>query len=431
MLALNLGGLAIVTGLIAVAPQNAQVLVSMIGAVLVFNIIAVTLLLWGRAPDPIHEEAFVSLILDTIDAAVTVYAPDGRLLAANRGAERLSGYSERELKDDATWRQILPGADFERVSDIVGGRRAEDYPIINENYWVSRSGERRLLRWSNVALKDAKGRITLIVCIGFDITELRRFEADLISAKNDAELANRAKSEFLANMSHELRTPLNAILGFAEVIRDERITNDLATMRRYASDIYESGGLLLQLINDILDMAKLESGRIDLDERELDLPAIIASGLRLVEQKATEGGVKLSVAIEPGLPPMMGGERAVKQVVLNLLSNAVKFTPSGGHAQVSARLDDRGGVELAVSDTGIGIPEESLERLFQPFYQVDAKISRRYGGTGLGLAITKRLAEAHGAEIAVKSTVGQGTVVTVTFPPSRTLRAIAVKAASL
>jgi len=422
--ALNLGGLVVMGGLFALEHGNLRVLSAIGGLVLIGNLILTWHSLRSRAPGPVYAEAFVSLVLDSVDAAITVYDAKGRLLRANKAAEKLSGFSEAELLDPATWRHILPDTDYERVVEIVSGRRADEYPIINENFWVHRSGERRLLRWSNAALKDAKGRISLLVCIGFDITEQRRFEGDLITAKNDAELANRSKSEFLANMSHELRTPLNAILGFAEVIRDQRLATDAETTRRYATDIYDSGYLLLQLINDILDMAKLESGRVDLEDREIDLPAIIAISRRLVEQKAAEGSVELKTEIAPGLPLLMGGERALKQIVLNLLSNAVKFTPPNGTARISARLNQHGGVEIAVSDSGIGIAAASLERLFQPFYQVDAKISRRYGGTGLGLAITKKLVEAHEGQIAVSSVPNQGTTVTVTFPPSRTLHTL-------
>jgi two-component system cell cycle sensor histidine kinase PleC len=422
--ALNLGGLVVVGGLFALESGNLRVLSAIAALVIIGNLALAWHAQRHRAPGPVYAEAFVSLVLDSVDAAVTVYDSKGRLLRANKGAEKLSGFSETELLDPATWRYILPDTDYERVAEIVSGRRADEYPIINENYWVHRSGERRLLRWSNVALKDPKGRISLLVCIGFDITEQHRFEADLIAAKNDAELANRAKSEFLANMSHELRTPLNAILGFAEVIRDQRLATDLEATRRYATDIYDSGHLLLQLINDILDMAKLESGRVDLEERELDVPAVIASSRRLVEQKAVEGGVELKTEIAPGLPPLMGGERALKQIVLNLLSNAVKFTPRNGTARISARINQHGSMEIAVSDSGIGIAAASLEKLFQPFYQVDAKVSRRYGGTGLGLAITKKLVEAHGGQIAVSSSPNQGTTVTVTFPQARTLHTL-------
>lgn len=419
--ALNFGGLVVIAGLLMLESGSLRVLCALAGLVILGNLALAWHALRHRAPGPVYAEAFVSLVLDSVDAAITVYDATGRLLRANKGAEKFSGFSEAELLDPATWRHVLPDTDYERVTEIVSGQRADEYPIINENYWIHRSGEPRLLRWSNVALKDDRGRIALLVCIGFDVTEQRRFEADLIAAKNDAELANRAKSEFLANMSHELRTPLNAILGFSEVIRDQRLATDLEATRRYATDIYDSGHLLLQLINDILDMAKLESGRIDLEEREIDIPAVIASSRRLVEQKAVQGEIELQTDVAPDLPPLIGGERALKQIVLNLLSNAVKFTPKNGTARIQAGLNRQGGIEIAVSDSGIGIAAASLEKLFQPFYQVDAKVSRRYGGTGLGLAITKKLVEAHEGQIAVSSSPNRGTTVTVTFPPSRTL----------
>ena len=427
MLAVNLAGFAAFIAWLAVAapheaPGGAWILAFLVGAILFANVSICTWAVSLRKNAPVYEEAFVSLILDSVDAAITVYDSAGRLLRANKGAEKLSGFSEAELHSPATWRHVL-GPDFDRVDAIVSGRRTDDYPIINENYWINSDGERHLMRWSNIALKDSKGRISLLVCIGFDITEQRRFEADLIMTKNDAELANRAKSDFLANMSHELRTPLNAILGFSEIIRDQRLGIDPEVYRNYAVDIFDSGQLLLQLINDILDMAKLESGRVDLEEREIDLPAVIALSQRLVERKATEGKVRLAVDIAAGLPPLLGGERALKQIVLNLLSNAVKFTPPEGEAKVAARLNTQGGIEIVVSDSGIGIPPGSLEKLFQPFYQVDAKVSRRYGGTGLGLAITKKLVEAHDGQSAVSSRPNQGTTVVVSFPLRRTLKA--------
>jgi PAS domain S-box-containing protein len=389
--------------------------------VLVINIAAFWLFRALRQRNAAYRGAFVSLVLDSIDAAVTVYDAAGRLVRVNRGAERLSGFSEAELKNPETWKHILPGINYEKVMGILAGRPASDYPITNINPWVSRDGTERLLRWSNVALTDDDGAVALIVCIGFDITEQRRFEKDLIDAKNDAVLASRAKSEFLANMSHELRTPLNAILGFAEVIRDQRMGVDADTYRNYAIDIHESGQLLLQLITDLLDMAKLESGQVVLHETELDVASIIAASRRMVLARAEEGSIRLNVDVAPNLPPMRGGERALKQIVLNLLSNAVKFTPQGGSAGIAARLNAHGGIEIVVSDTGIGIPPDAIERLFQPFYQVDARISRRYGGTGLGLAITKKLVDAHEGQIAVASTPGEGTHVTISFPASRTL----------
>ena len=361
-----------------------------------------------------YRGAFVSLILDSIDAAVTVYDAEGRLLRVNRGAERLSGYSEAELKNPEVWKHILPGVNHEQVMRILIGRPAEEYPIINTNPWVARDGTERLLRWSNVALTDDDGRVALIVCIGFDITEQRRFERDLINAKNEAVLASRAKSEFLANMSHELRTPLNAILGFAEVIRDQRMGTDAETYRSYAVDIHESGQLLLQLITDLLDMAKLESGQIMLHETELDLAAIVAASRRMVQARAEEGSVRLTVDIAPGLPPFRGGERALKQIVLNLLSNAVKFTPQGGSVDVwTTRVN--GEVRVSVCDTGPGIAPGDQERIFEEFQQTEAGLEQREG-TGLGLALSKRLVELHGGRIWLESELGKGSTFVFTLP---------------
>jgi PAS domain S-box-containing protein len=418
LLAANLAGLAAAGASLWLASPWP---IAAVFLVLALNIGSFWLFRVLRHRSAAYRGAFVSLILDSIDAAVTVYDSTGRLVRVNRGAERLSGYSEAELKKPETWKHILPGVNYEQVMDILAGRPASDYPIAHTNPWVARDGTERLLRWSNVALTDDDGAVALIVCIGFDITEQRRFERDLINAKNDAVLANRAKSEFLANMSHELRTPLNAILGFAEVIRDQRVGTDADTYRNYAVDIHESGQLLLQLITDLLDMAKLESGQVMLHESEIDLAAIVAASRRMVLARAEEGSVRLVIDVAPNLPPFRGGERALKQIVLNLLSNAVKFTPQGGTAAIEVGLNAQSGVEIAVSDTGIGIPADAIERLFQPFYQVDAKISRRYGGTGLGLAITKKLVDAHDGQIAVASAPGKGTRVTVSFPPERTL----------
>ncbi|CAN0478594.1 unnamed protein product, partial [Phaeothamnion confervicola] len=197
------------------------------------------------------------------------------------------------MQDKATWSRIIPGTDFTRVMEILADRRVEDFPIINVNPWVHKNGTRRLLRWSNVALPDEHGRVAMIVCIGFDITEQRAAEITLLNAKNDAELANRAKSEFLANMSHELRTPLNAILGFSEIIRDRQFGADVARYSEYASHIHDSGEWLLSLIGDVLDMAKLEAGKMTLVEEITDLGQIIHGCLRMVSVRAAEGGISL------------------------------------------------------------------------------------------------------------------------------------------
>ncbi|MBL9035409.1 MAG: PAS domain S-box protein [Rhodospirillaceae bacterium] len=377
-------------------------------------------IVFGRPGDAgVSQDALVQLILDHVDAAITVYDAAGKLISANKGAERLSGFSFAELQRPETWRHIIPGADFARVTEILTGRRTADFPIVNVNPWVHKDGTRRLLRWSNVALPDARGDVALLVCIGFDITEQRQTEINLIKAKNEAETANRAKSEFLANMSHELRTPLNAILGFSEVIRDRQFGPDLDRYSEYAAHIHDSGEWLLSLISDVLDMAKLEAGKMQLVEEVTDLGDIVDGCLRMVSVRAQEGGI----ALVPKLPRqpvrLLVDQKCVKQILLNLLSNAIKFTPSGGRIELEVSNPRQDGVRLVVSDTGIGIPAANMRQLFQPFHQVESTLTRGRGGTGLGLAITKRLTELHGGTIDVDSSPGTGTTVTVALPSSR------------
>ena len=376
--------------------------------------------LFGRSPkDAATPVALVKLVLDNVDAAITVYDASGRLIRVNKGAERLSGFSFAEMQDEATWRRIIPDTDIRRVMEILADRRVEDFPIINVNPWVHKNGTRRLLRWSNVALPDEHGQVAMIVCIGFDITEQRAAEITQINAKNDAELANRAKSEFLANMSHELRTPLNAILGFSEIIRDRQFGADITRYAEYASHIHDSGEWLLSLISDVLDMAKLEAGKMTLVEEVTDLGQIIHGCLRMVSVRAAEGGNSLVPMLPDEPVRLLADQKCVKQILLNLLSNAIKFTPAGGCIKLEVTNPRQDGVRLVVTDTGCGIPESSMRQLFQPFHQVDSPMTRGRSGTGLGLAITKRLTELHGGTIGVESNPGTGTIVTVALPSSR------------
>jgi signal transduction histidine kinase len=302
---------------------------------------------------------------------------------------------------------------------ILAHRRLEDFPIVNVNPWVHKDGTRRQLRWSNVALPDGEGNLAMIVCIGFDITDQHQAELTLTKAKNEAEQANRAKSEFLANMSHELRTPLNAILGFSEVIRDRHFGDDNARYSEYAANIHDSGEMLLALISDILDMSKLEAGKLKLAEEVVDLTQVVESCSTMVAGRATDGGIAIASLLPSAPVHLRGDQRALKQILLNLLSNAVKFTPSGGNVSVSVGRTDGGAIQLAVGDTGIGIKPSALAKVFRPFFQIDHAATRSKGGTGLGLAISKHLAELHGGTIAIDSKPGIGTTVTVTLPAER------------
>jgi signal transduction histidine kinase len=244
--------------------------------------------------------------------------------------------------------------------------------------------------------------------------------ASLCLAKEAAETANLAKSGFLAQMSHELRTPLNAIIGFSEMMQREvlgPVGNE--QYRSYVTDIHESGMHLLAIINDILDLSKAESGKLELNEDVFDLRDTVRSVRQWISPRICDGGLSDAVDLPADLPLLLADERKTKQVLLNLVINAVKFTPSGGHIEIAGRFDPETGVIVTVSDTGIGIAPRDLARVLEPFEQVDSSFTRTHQGTGLGLPLVKAIMERHGGSLAVKSELDVGTQMSVIFPPRR------------
>jgi signal transduction histidine kinase len=255
---------------------------------------------------------------------------------------------------------------------------------------------------------------TLATQSALAIENARLFGA-LAQKSRELEVASRHKSEFLANMSHELRTPLNAVIGFSEVL-GERMFGDLNDKQaEYVQDILSSGRHLLSLINDILDLAKVEAGRVELELAPFSLPAALDGTLTLVRERAGRHGLTLSLAVEGGIDEIVADERKIRQVILNLLSNAVKFTPDGGRVEVRV-VPANGSVEISVLDTGIGIAPEDQAVIFEEFRQVGSDYARKREGTGLGLALARRFVELHGGKIRVESAVGQGSTFTFTIP---------------
>jgi two-component system cell cycle sensor histidine kinase PleC len=247
--------------------------------------------------------------------------------------------------------------------------------------------------------------------------ELEETRDEALRKRFEAETANASKTAFLANMSHELRTPLNAILGFSEIIAQECFgPTGSPRYKEYAGDIHSSGAHLLSLINDLLDVAKIEAGKMDIDPNPLEARKTLEGALKIMVPKAREKHQQLVIDVEADAPPLYADERALKQILINLVSNASKFTPEGGRIAVVAGKASSGHFQIMVEDNGPGIPREKLDRIFTPFNQVDNRYDRQAGGTGLGLALVRGLAELHGGRAWIESEYGRGCKVFVVLP---------------
>jgi PAS domain S-box-containing protein len=358
-------------------------------------------------------------ILDTSFNEIYVFdAKTFRFSQVSQGALTNLGYTREEIDELKPW-DLKPDIDETEFKVIVEPLlRGEIEQLVFDTEHIRKDGSRYpvevRLQYSNAETSPA------FVAIVADISERKHAEKVINDAREQAELANRAKSEFLANVSHELRTPLNAIIGFSEVMM-KGLTGPKGTFdySEFTEGIHSAGQHLLGLINDILDLSKLEVGKVTLNEEILQPANVIRSCVNMVQGQATEEGLSLEQDISGEIAPLRGDQRMIKQILLNLLSNAVKFTPSGGKVVIKAWSTPGTGHTFQVIDTGIGVAPEQIQTILKPFTQIDSTLSRKYQGTGLGLTLAKNLTELHGGRLEFESEPGVGSTVTVQFPKDR------------
>ncbi|GGF22061.1 hypothetical protein GCM10011611_30180 [Aliidongia dinghuensis] len=357
--------------------------------------------------------------IDSISDGFALFDNNERLLLCNQRFLAMYPRSAKRIHVGETFRTIVETS-FEcgDLADSDAARRLMAITLTDRARALG-SIEYELADGRWIRATDRMTGDGSIVSIRTDITELKRREHALFEAKEVAESANRAKSEFLANISHELRTPLNAIIGFSELIIAETMGPIAKPYKEYLQDVLNSGRHLLEVINDILDLAKAEAGQLDLNEEALDLKSLIDGVVRLMRERAMRNGLRLSTTVAPGLPPFRADPRKLRQILLNLISNAVKFTPAGGSVDVDAVCTADGDLRLSVIDTGIGIASEDIAVALKPFGQVDGTLSRKYEGTGLGLPLTRAMVELHNGEIRIESELDRGTTVTILLPAER------------
>ncbi|HEY9080245.1 PAS domain S-box protein [Magnetovibrio sp.] len=334
----------------------------------------------------------------------------------------LTGYKTNFIKAKSWLRLIHREDRGEYQRRLTRHLKGETPSFFSECRLCHKDGSWRWIRISGMALRDKAGWVYRMAGSVGDITQRIEFQHQLIEAKERAEIASRVKTEFLANMSHELRTPLNAIIGFSDVMLSGLFGGLEPRYQEYIENIRDSGSHLLAVINDILDVSRIEAGRMDLRPERISIAELIESATRLIRDRATEAGLSMNRRVPKDLPDLMVDSQRIKQVLLNILSNAVKFTPEGGKVTVKANLSKSNELTISVSDTGIGMSEAEIATALTPFGQVDSKLARKFDGTGLGLPLTKSFVELHGGILSIKSTPKQGTTVSVRFPTDRLVR---------
>ena len=369
------------------------------------------------------SEALLRDAVNSMSDGFALFDKDDRLVRYNSTFSDISPKASYAIRENATYEEIIragaemgdfPAAEG-NVEEFVAAQM-KAHKRFDESIIIRLSDGRWILCTEHGTSSDGT------VAVRTDISELKNRELELQVAKEEADAANQAKSRFLANMSHELRTPLNAIIGFSDIVRSEMLGPvGHARYKEYAYDIYNSGSHLLDLINDVLDVSKVEAGAFVVNDEEFDIREVIADCRKLVQQKADQKSLKLTIDAPETLPNLKADQRAIKQVLLNLLNNAVKFTPSDGDVVVSANVANDGGMEIKVVDNGEGMSMADIDTVMKPFGRLDSPWTQSEEGTGLGLPLSDMLVKAHDGSLRLNSEVSKGTTVTVYLPAERVL----------
>ncbi|HEY0901657.1 MAG TPA: PAS domain-containing sensor histidine kinase, partial [Micavibrio sp.] len=364
-------------------------------------------------------------IVENAAGGIYQVTPEGHFLSVNPAYARILGYDSPDhlMKHVRNAHEQLYRMPRERARFI---RELEQKGMVQgfEAEMLTRQGNYIWVNENARTVRDDEGHILYYEGSLENISQRKEAELKMSDAMLQSDLANRAKSEFLANMSHELRTPLNAIIGFSEIISNE--VYGAINHRQYwdyAKDIHTSGKQLLRIINDILDVSRIDAGDRQLNESSIDMQKLVQSCVDFIGAKITESGLHVNNVTINHIPDLVGEELAVKQCLLNLLSNAMKFTQSGGSITISSEVDGDGRLRLSVTDTGVGLDDDEIEKALSPFGQVETALSRSTSGAGLGLTLVTSLMRLHGGHLELVSQKGIGTTATLVFPRKRVVKA--------
>jgi signal transduction histidine kinase len=372
----------------------------------------------------------MAVMLSCIRHGVVLWGADHRLLASNAIAEKLLDHPTGLLTPGRTEEQVLESMIGRGHFGTDPAAQGRAHALLELDRSIPYQREISTPTGRVVEARSDPTPAGGWVSTFTDITEARQAQDELRRSKEAAESASHAKSRFLATMSHELRTPLNAVIGFSDALLQEAVNTKPAQVAEFATQINDAGRQLLSLINGILDVARIESGRFDLAADRVDVPRLIRNCVRLIDTAAQAADITLMADLPSDLPQLAADERRLQQVLNHLLSNAVKFTEPGGVVTVGATLENDGRMLLFVRDTGIGIAINDIDRVFEPFSQLDSALSRRFQGAGLGLYMSRALVNGHGGVLTLQSTPGQGTLAEIRLPAERVLPPVSSQASA-